>query len=161
MGAAVFNRGGHASGNTDQYMQLQSNASVLQDYWNEPQVSFTPLLTAIHSRKIGIFSRGILNLLTSKSGDPRTARLDADIALRLLRNRMLPEAQAISGPDAAGARAHLIRVVLELLCAEDSKEITNWASSTVVSWYREGAEWKLSFDKRVEQLVRFFWQWLP
>lgn len=119
-------------------------------------MSFTPLLGQIHLSKLCIFGRGLLSLLTSRSGDPRVARIDAGVVLQLLKDRMLPEVEAASGPNSNGAdaMAQLIRVVLELLCIDDSKEIMNWASSTVVYWYRERSEWKVGFEKKLERLVR-------
>jgi hypothetical protein len=116
-------------------------------------VSFTPLLTAIHVRKISTFSRGVLALLLSKSRDSSTARLDAEVTYRILRTRMIPETEAISGPGAAETRGHLIRVILELMCVDSVKDIANWATTAISTWYIEAPEWKLSFEQRLQQLV--------
>lgn len=82
--------------------------------------------------------------------------MDAEVALRILRTRMVPETEGIQGPGAAEARGYIIRIVLQLLSVDDAKDISNWATSTVYRWYREGGEWKASFEKRVQLLVRDF-----
>ena len=116
-------------------------------------MSFTPLLTAIHVHKISTFSRGVLNLLLSKPRDSSATNLDAEAAYYILRTRMVPETKAISGPGAAEARGHVIRLILELLCVDDAQEITNWATASIFHWYTEATEWKLSFEQRLQQLV--------
>jgi hypothetical protein len=80
-------------------------------------------------------------------------RLDAEAALRILRTRVVPEMEAINGPDVSETRGHLIRVILELFCVDDVKEVTNWATTTIYGWYREGSEWKSGFEDRLQQLV--------
>lgn len=75
------------------------------------------------------------------------------VALRLLQTRMVPETEGIQGPSTAEARGCVVRIVLELLSVDDAKDISNWAISTIYRWYREGGEWKASFEKRVQQLV--------
>ena len=116
-------------------------------------MSFTPLLTAIHVHKISTFSRGILDLLLSKSRDSSAANLDAEAAYYILHTRMIPEINAISGPSAAEARGHVIRLILELLCVDDAQEITDWATASILHWYTKATEWKLSFEQRLQQLV--------
>jgi hypothetical protein len=116
-------------------------------------VSFTPLLTVIHVRKITTFCRGVLNILLSKSEDPNTTKLDAEASHYILRTRVVPETEAIDGPGATEARGHTIRLVLELLCIDDAKEITDWATTSIFRWYTEGSEWKSSFEQRLQQLV--------
>lgn len=67
---------------------------------------------------------------------------------------MLPEMEALSAANTVDAMSHIVRLVLELLCIDDAKEIGNWASSSVIYWHRERSQWKDSFEKRVEQLVQ-------
>jgi len=100
-------------------------------------------------------SRGILNLLLSKSRDGNNVRLDANAAFRILRTRMVTEIDGVSGPAAAETRSYLVRVILELLCMDDAKEITTWVTTSVCRWYFEGSEWKLTFEKSLQQLVRY------
>ena len=116
-------------------------------------MSFTPLLTAIHVHKISILSRGVLNLLLSKPREFSASNLDAEAAHYILRTRMIPETNAISGPSAAEARGHVIRLILELLCVDNAQEITDWATASIFHWYTEATGWKLSFEQRLQQLV--------
>ena len=109
---------------------------------------------AIRVRNISTFSRGILNILLSKPGDFKTMKFDAEAAHRILHTRLIPEMEAVNGPDAAETRGYLIRVILQLLCIDDLKEITDWATTSIISWYHEGPEWKSSFEQRLQQLVR-------
>ena len=76
-----------------------------------------------------------------------------EVTLRLFSTRVVPEIEAISGPGTAEIKGHLIRVILELICADDVREATNWAKSSICKWYREQPEWKSSFEQRMQQLV--------
>jgi hypothetical protein len=66
---------------------------------------------------------------------------------------VIPETEALSGSSAAETRGHLIRVMLELLCVDDVKKVSNWVTTSIFQWYLEAPEWKLSFEQRLQQLV--------
>lgn len=73
--------------------------------------------------------------------------------MRILRTRMLPEVDAISGPNNSEPRGWLIRIILELLSIEDAKDIIKWVTATIHQWYREEPAWKSNFENRVQNLV--------
>lgn len=126
---------------------------IYQEYWPQLSVSFSPLLRVIHIRKLALFGRGILSLL-SKSRASNTLRFDADATFRILQTRVVPEMEAIGGADAEEARSYIVRVALELICIHDMQEMTAWIAATIFRWHSEEPDWKSALEKSIQQLVR-------
>ena len=118
-------------------------------------MSFTPLLAAIHGRKINAFSRAAMTVLLSESVDPATKRQDVESIFRLLQTRVIAEVQAIHGNTVSETKGNVIRIMLALLCMDNAEELARWVTSLICRWYREVAEWKSCFEKSLQQSVRF------
>jgi hypothetical protein len=79
---------------------------------------------------------------------------DAELIVRLLQTRVIPEVQGIGENNASETRGNIIKIMLELICMENTKELTQWAISLICHWYREVAEWKSNFEKTLQHSVR-------
>jgi hypothetical protein len=112
----------------------------------------TPLLTALHTRKLDGFSRAAVSLLRSKFAEASTRRHDAEAIVRIFRSRVVPESESLSGPGIIETRARIIRIILELFNADHPGDSPRWGMALFSHWYQV-REWKPSFESTLKDLV--------
>lgn len=127
----------------------------------------TPLLTAVNTRKINIYTKAFLYILSpsptsiSESSVPPASISEtapsapthtelAPVITNILHAHLIPSTR--SAPIAIPG---LIRVVLQLLCIQSTSA---WAASQVVLWWSGGgggsnSEWKEGVDDAIRKLV--------
>jgi hypothetical protein len=108
---------------------------------------------AIHKRKLDIFGRAAISLLSITS-DPPTRIHDAEVIVRVLQTRVLPELEIIHGGETTEAKGHVAYIILELLSMDDAPELMRWATALVCHWYQEVKAWRLCFESSLQRLVR-------
>lgn len=117
--------------------------------------SFSPLLNAIHSRKLCTFTRVALAVIESSSLESKDALVDAQLISGLLDIRAMHELDCISGNGVSEAKSNIVRIVLEMLSMESSQDLMRWSASLVSRWYKETSEWKATFEKILKSTVSF------
>jgi hypothetical protein len=148
--------------------------NALVDHWPEFSLrSATPMLKAIHTRRLKAFMMGAIHLLSSHPSSapssPSTAvpypptpappsaatnaplskedaALDEDVLLGLLNSRAIPEAQSLRG----SSRVFVIRVAIALLtCARD--DVADWVADKMAEWWR--GKWKGDVEETLRKLL--------
>lgn len=115
-------------------------------------VTFTPLLSAAHARKLTTFTRTWLAMVVSTSSNTMEKLLKSELIVRFIQTRVIPEIQVINGNVIDDAKRNVVRIALELL-ADGGRELQLWAMSTLSHWHREVPPWKMSFEKALESMV--------
>jgi hypothetical protein len=116
--------------------------------------SLTPLLIAIHKRKLDVFTRAAVAILLTRPSEPSTRIHDAEVIVRVLHTRVIPEVETIYEGDTAETRGHVAYIVLQLFSINDASELLRWATSLVCHWCEAVQVWKLSFESALQRLVR-------
>ncbi|KAF9062414.1 hypothetical protein BDP27DRAFT_1368816, partial [Rhodocollybia butyracea] len=125
----------------------------VENLWSSPDdVSFTPLLTAIHSRALQSFTRASLSLLSATSYDAKLLRSDASLIVRALQSRVFPELRSITSPTIEDVKQNVVLIALNLISL-DAKDLLDWSISTIVEWYRQMPDWKVCFEKSLTSLI--------
>lgn len=124
-------------------------------YWPipPPNLTLTPLLNAIHTRKLSTFCRSFLSVMSKeKVADSLTAQLVAGF----LDTRVIPEAEALNGPiqEMNVARGVIVKIAMQFLCTSEAGELTHWAASLLSHWYREEPAWKKCCEATLKAMVR-------
>ncbi|KAI0792519.1 hypothetical protein C8Q75DRAFT_714346 [Abortiporus biennis] len=124
---------------------------VIEDQWRipEPNLTLTPLLVCVYWRKLKTFIGSILTLISSSA---YVAEEDGEILVRLFRSRILPEVEALAVDDAAEIQTSVVRLVLELLCIEESSE-QDYIMMHFCDWYQNQKDWKASIDTTVTTII--------
>jgi hypothetical protein len=119
-------------------------------------LALTPLLVAIHTRKLDGFCRAAVGLLQYARSSTSTGN-DAARIVHVLQTRVIPEVDGIQGRE--GREVETIglatRVVLELFgISAGGDETSAWAASLVYHWYVEDVQaWKTSFESTLQRFV--------
>ncbi|KAF7319126.1 hypothetical protein HMN09_00249000 [Mycena chlorophos] len=148
---------------------------AVDEYWpRQPENAvFTPLLGAIHARKLATFTRMALTALRAKSKV-------AEFLVHFVQTRVIPELAAVPAEsivvvrrtattDSATARVaaaesssavdearrNVIGIGLELLNpGAGARELGLWAMTVLSEWYRNAAiKWKTSIDEAVQRVI--------
>ncbi|KAI0642797.1 hypothetical protein C8Q79DRAFT_917084 [Trametes meyenii] len=130
---------------------------LLEEYWTSPSTTttLTSLLTTMNWRKLMSFINASISLLSSALPNARTAVVDADMIIYLLRTRILQEVEAMQD-DAFSVvgeiRSRVIRLILELLCVRRSSD-REYLVVHFCYWFQEGASWKQSIEKSLHDFT--------
>ncbi|KAJ4490126.1 hypothetical protein J3R30DRAFT_3419267 [Lentinula aciculospora] len=126
----------------------------VENLWSLPEeLSFTPLLTAIHSRALNSFTRALLALLLSTiTHDAKLLRDDARIVVQALQSRVFPELTCITNHTTEDAKRNVVFITFHLISLE-VKELVDWSISTIVEWYRQMPDWKDCFERSFKGLI--------
>ncbi|KAJ3746695.1 hypothetical protein DFH05DRAFT_1395192 [Lentinula detonsa] len=123
----------------------------VENIWSLPEeVSFTPLLTAVHSRALRSFTRALLALLSLNNA--KVDRNDALLVVHALQSRVFPELTYITNHTAKDAQMNVVLITFILISTE-MKELVDWSISTMVEWYRQMPEWKVCFEESFRSLI--------
>ncbi|KAI0676337.1 hypothetical protein C8Q78DRAFT_1084712 [Trametes maxima] len=130
---------------------------LLEEYWTSPSTTttLTPLLTTMNWRKLKSFINASVSLLSSALPNVRTAVVDADMIVYLLRTRILPEVEAMQDDAFAVVgeiRSSVIRLTLELLCVRGSAN-REYLMMHFCHWFLEGTSWKQSIEKSLHEFI--------
>ncbi|KAG5646355.1 hypothetical protein DXG03_003678 [Asterophora parasitica] len=127
---------------------------VLQHYWvrSPKEITFTPLMSAIHGRTLNGMSRAVMGLLLVPL-DQSAYILRARCAARILEEKFIPDMDTLGDVVRSEARANVVNAVLELICMDKAQEPTRWGLSLVTQWYRGSSTWKISLDKTLQEFV--------
>lgn len=106
-------------------------------------------MACIHWRKLRIFIASTLSLLSASS---ESAELDGEVIIRLFRSRILPEVEAMRRDDAAEIRTQTVRLVLELLCVQESDE-REYVLMHFCDWYQNKKDWRESIHTTLARFV--------
>lgn len=96
--------------------------------------------------------KSALALLSDTSSDSPAVLGDAEVIIRILRTRLLPEVEAIRGADPTEIQSNVIRLVLELLCVKDCPE-QEYLLMHLSNWYEDANGWKSSVEQTLKNLV--------
>ncbi|KIK68470.1 hypothetical protein GYMLUDRAFT_92002 [Collybiopsis luxurians FD-317 M1] len=128
-------------------------ANSLENLWSLPdEDTFTPLLTAIHSRALHSFTRASLALVSTPAHGAKLLRSDAALIVQALQTRVLPELRCITNNSADEAKGDVVLIALNVV-ASDAKELVDWSIATIAEWYRHMHDWKDSFEKNLKSLI--------
>lgn len=120
-----------------------------QTLWLVPHSnSLTPLLSAIHTRKLVSFTHGCLSLLLHSA----VSATDVQLMSRLIDSRVMPEVEIIK---MAQVKANVVRNVLQILTFHDNEDVVQRAASLVTDWYRQNTEWKKAVEETLKTIVSF------
>lgn len=109
-------------------------------------------MSAAHSRKLTIFTRAWLAMVMSTSTNTIDKLVNAELVVRFIQTRVIPELDIIDGNGADDAKRNVARIALELL-SDGGRELQLWAMSTLGHWHREIPAWKTSLEKVLESTV--------
>ncbi|KAF5334688.1 hypothetical protein D9611_011945 [Ephemerocybe angulata] len=131
--------------------------NVVEDYWpllGQDQAAYSPLQTAVHSRKLNTFCRAAYSLLQShdlKAGEKHAV---AQQIVALLETRLIPENALLDQTHALETGASIVRVVVECLVSDDARDATRWAVTTICRWlHHEDPRWKRNMDKHLQKMI--------
>ncbi|KAF6764107.1 hypothetical protein DFP72DRAFT_986293 [Ephemerocybe angulata] len=131
--------------------------NVVEDYWpllGQEQGAYSPLQSAVHSRKLNTFCRAAYSLLQShdlKAGEKHAV---AQQIVALLETRLIPENALLDQTHALETGASIVRVVVECLVSDDARDATRWAVTTICRWlHHEDPRWKRNMDKHLQKLI--------
>ena len=129
-----------------------------QEYWSssDSSILLSPLLTAMTWRKLKTFVNASVSLILNAASDCHKVVADADMIIRLLQTRILPEVEAMQ--DGAFAvvseiQSSIIRLILELLCVRGSSG-REYVMVYFSQWVQEGGKWRDSVERSLQESVR-------
>ena len=102
-------------------------------------------------RRLNRFLQTLLSLFRVANESSKSLS-DVDIITRLLRTRIIPEAEAINEGNVSDTRALLVMVVLNIFSLEGSQE-QECLKAIIQGWHGPGSPWKLSFEKGLQRIV--------
>ena len=106
-------------------------------------------------RKLKTFVNASVSLLLNAASDPRKVVFDADMIIRLLRTRILPEVEAMQDDAFAvigEIQSSVIRLTLELLCVRGSSG-REYVMSHFCHWVQGGGNWRESVERSLKEFV--------
>lgn len=110
---------------------------------------------AIHSRKLNTFCRAASHLLYEEGLEPGEKLAIAQQIVTLTRSRVIRETQLLDQTTSLDSRLHISKLLLELLCLDNAKEVVRWATNTLSRWlHEEDQQWKMSLEKTINHAVR-------
>ncbi|TFK72480.1 hypothetical protein BDN72DRAFT_957330 [Pluteus cervinus] len=129
--------------------------STAQEFWVVPKhnTAYTPLLSAIYSRILTLFTHASLRYIATGSVSWAAKATSTKYILHYLQTRVLPILDIIKSKSTMDARSHVVRLTWNLLNVQDGDPLKNWATSLISRWYKHSAEWKTAFGETLRQFV--------
>ncbi|KIY73014.1 hypothetical protein CYLTODRAFT_366316 [Cylindrobasidium torrendii FP15055 ss-10] len=127
--------------------------NVVDTYWPVLRTSYSPLMSAMHCRKLAVFARVFVSLVESSPPDSNRRANDAAIVIKLLRERVLPELDIITSPSVTEAKSSFVAALLTVITADDMSTGSSWTVNTVSHWYRQRSEWQTTFETGLRSLI--------
>lgn len=126
----------------------------LEEQWPiTPQdLALSPVLEAIHSRKLNVFARVFCSLLESTSPESNRRANDAQHVIKFLQTRVIPELDRLSAKNLE-AKRDVIKSILIMLMAENMNDVGRWCISIIRRWYRTAGSWKDNFEEGLKLVI--------
>ncbi|EAU89667.2 hypothetical protein CC1G_02556 [Coprinopsis cinerea okayama7 len=142
--------------NSSQSTRVWLLLNIVEDYWppaTEPG-KLTSLQMVIHSRKLNAFCKSASVLLQEQGLEPGEKHAVAQQIVNILRTRLIPETNLLDQTIALDCRGHISKVVFELLCLDNAREVVRWAISTLCRWlHDEDVQWRSTVDKTLGRAI--------